>query len=203
MKLLTIPAYASTAVHIALHWSGLSFEVDIVDSEKLQGAHYRAVNPECVVPALVHGDFILTQTIAIMAYIDDLAPNARLFGDGSIRQRAEAMRWLAFLNSDLHASFGPAFAPQMYLQGEDAAQQLRPAALKRVRRQFEQVDERLAKHAWLAGPRTCADANLFVACMWADMFNVDLADLNHLGAMRTRISTDPGVKAVLVRESLI
>lgn len=29
MKLMTIPGHSSTATHIALEWSGLSFEVDM------------------------------------------------------------------------------------------------------------------------------------------------------------------------------
>ena len=35
-----------------------------------------------------------------MGYIADTYPEAGLTGDGSVRQRAEAMRWLAFVNSD-------------------------------------------------------------------------------------------------------
>ena len=70
-------------------------------------AEYLAVNPTGQVPALRDGDLILTQNAAILGYIADTWPEAKLMGDGSARQRAEANRWLAFVNSDLHPAFKP------------------------------------------------------------------------------------------------
>ena len=87
MKLMTIPGHSSTATHIALEWSGLSFEVEIVDSQLLQTPALRARNPQGLPPWLIDGAFGLGQTIAIMLYIDAMAPNAGLFGDGEkVRQ---------------------------------------------------------------------------------------------------------------------
>ncbi|WP_251278308.1 glutathione S-transferase family protein, partial [Enterobacter hormaechei] len=76
------------------------------------------INPAGAVPALVDGDFVLLQNAAIMGYIADTYPQAGLGGDGSPRQRAEATRWLAFVNSDVHPAFSPLFAPGKFIADE-------------------------------------------------------------------------------------
>ena len=105
MKLYTKPGACSTADHIALQWTGGPFEVEILSREAMKAPEYLAINPTGTVPAIVDGDFVLTQNAAIMGYIADTFPAAGLGGDGSARQRAEAARWLSFVNSDLHPAF--------------------------------------------------------------------------------------------------
>src|SRR5690606_40061016 len=90
-------------------------EVDILDGASMKAPAFLAINPAGAVPALVDGDFVLTQNAAIMGYIADIRPQAGLAGDGSPRQRAEAARWLAFVNSDLHPAFKPIFGPSRYI----------------------------------------------------------------------------------------
>ena len=92
MKLYTKPGACSTADHIALHWTGGPFEVEVLDGKSLKGPEYLAINPAGAVPAVVDGDFVLTQNAAIMGYIADSFPDAGLMGDGSPRQRAQAAR---------------------------------------------------------------------------------------------------------------
>ena len=111
MKLYSSPGACSTADHIVLQWSGGPFEVEIVPREQRQSPGYLAINPAGAVPALRDGDFVLTQNAAILGYIADCRPEAKLAGDGSARQRAEANRWLAFVNSDLHPAFRPIIGP--------------------------------------------------------------------------------------------
>ena len=112
MKLYSSPGACSTADHIALQWAGGEFKVEVVAREQRQSPEYLAINPTGQVPALRHGDFTLTQNAAILGYIADTWPEAKLAGDGSAIQRAEANRWLAFVNSDLHPASSPYLAPR-------------------------------------------------------------------------------------------
>src|SRR5690348_15793047 len=105
MKLSSSPGASSTADHIVLQWTAADFEVEVLTRDQRQTPEYLAINPAGAVPALRDGDFILTQNAAILGYIADRWPEAELQGDGSARQRAEANRWLAFVNSDLHPAF--------------------------------------------------------------------------------------------------
>ena len=202
MKLFTKPGACSTADHIALQWTGGPFEVAVLDSRSMKAPAYLAINPAGAVPALVDGDFVLTQNAAILGYIADTFPAARLMGDGSARQRAQAVRWLAFCNADLHPAFVPLFAPGKFLADEAHHEALRATARQRLRGLFEVADRQLEGRDWLAGFRSVADPYLYVTLRWAGALDVDLASLDHLQAFRTRMDRHPGVRAALGAEGL-
>lgn len=204
MKLYTKPGACSTADHIALHWTGQPFDVEVVTQQQVKQPAFLALNPAGSVPVLVDGDFVLTQNAAILGYLHDRYPQARLGGDGSPRQRAEASRWLSFCNSELHPAFTPLFAPELFIAGSEHYDEVRATSSKRVRRLFETADTRLGESGgWLAGFRSFADPYLFVTMGWAGKFGIDLADLAHLQAFHARMSADPGVQAALRTEGLI
>ena len=203
MKLYSKPGACSTADHIALQWTGQPFEVEVVTQQQIKEPEFLALNPAGAVPVIVDGDFVLTQNAAIMGYIADNAPQAGLMGDGSARQRAEASRWLAFVNSDLHPSFTPLFAPGLFMRGAEHYDTVKDLARKRVRKHYETVDARLGESGgWLAGFRSAADPYLFVTLLWADALQIDVSDLAHIAAFRARMHADAGVQAALKAEGL-
>ncbi|WP_024869419.1 glutathione S-transferase family protein [Pseudoxanthomonas suwonensis] len=202
MKLYTKPGACSTAVHIDLCWTGQPFELQVVDADYMKSPQFRALNPSGAVPVLVDGDFVLTQNAAIVGYVADSFPQAGLAGDGGARQRAEAGRWLAFVNSDLHPAFKPIFGPGNYIEDPAQHDALKAAARKRVRSLFEVADRQLAGRDWLAGFRSYADPYLYVTTRWADRVGVDLSGLEHLAAFRARMDADAGVQQALKAEGL-
>lgn len=202
MKLYTVPGACSTADHIALHWSGGKFDVEVMDSSDLTADWYRAINPAGSVPALQDGDFVLTQNAAILGYIADRFPHARLAGNGEPRQRAEVSRWLAFVASDVHPAFLPLFHPARLIDDEAQHDALKQAARKRLRTMFAHADARLVDEEWLAGFRSVADPYFYITLRWAGRVAVDLTGLEALAAFRSRMDADPGVRAALVAEGL-
>ena len=202
MKLYTKPGACSTADHIALQWTGQPYEVAVLDAAAMKSPAYLAINPAGTVPALVDGDFVLTQNAAIMGYIADRFPQARLAGDGSARQRAEAMRWLAYVNSDLHPAFKPLFSPGVFVADESRHEGVRQLARERLRRLYAAADAQLAAHDWLAGFRSVADPYFYVTLRWAGRAGVDLSGYAHIAAFRQRMEADAGVQAVLKAEGL-
>jgi glutathione S-transferase len=202
MKLYTSPGACSTADHIALQWAGGPFEVEIVTREQRQSPEYLAINPAGTVPTLRDGDYILTQNAAILGYIADTWPTAQLAGDGSTRQRAEANRWLAFVNSDLHPAFKPIFGPARYVADESQHEAVKSQARRNVRILFERANQQLAGNQWLAGFRSYADPYLYVTLRWAGNTGVDLSGLDHLAAFKQRMDADAGVRAALNAEGI-
>ncbi|HEY0660501.1 MAG TPA: glutathione S-transferase N-terminal domain-containing protein [Lysobacter sp.] len=203
MKLYTYPGACSTANHIVLHWATEPFEIEIIQSLEMKAPEFSRLNPMGQVPVLVDGDLVLNQNAAIMTYIAERSPATRLFGDGGARDRAEAMRWLMLGVADMHAAFAPLFdvlkAPSEALQNERTI----AVARTRLRRMFEIADTRLAGREWLAGFRSAADAYMYVMLSWAQLHQIDLADLVHLSAFRARMSQDLGVQAALRTEGLL
>ena len=202
MKLHTKPDACSTAVHIDLAWTGQPFEVEVMDAESMKAPAFRALNPAGSVPVLVDGDFVLTQNAAIVGYIADTFPQAGLGGDGSARQRAEATRWLAFVNSDLHPAFKPLFGPGNYIEDPAQHDAVKAAARKRVRGLFESADRQLQGREWLAGFRSYADPYLYITLRWAGRVGIDLSGLEQLAAFSARMEADAGVQRALKAEGL-
>jgi len=109
MKLYTKPGACSLTDHIVLEWIGKPFEVKVLTGAEMKQPEYLAINPAGAVPALVDGDFKLTQNAAILNYLADLNPESHLGGDGTPKSRADINRWLSFLNADVHPAFHPLF----------------------------------------------------------------------------------------------
>lgn len=202
MKLYSKPGACSTAVHMALEWTGTPYEVEILDGASMKAPAFLAINPAGAVPALVDGDFVLTQNAAIMGYIADTRPQAGLAGDGSPRQRAEAVRWLSFVNSDLHPAFKPMFAAARYTTDEAGQDAVKAAARTQVRKLMETADARLAANDWLAGFRSFADPYFYMTVRWAHATGVDMSGLDAIAAFKARMEADPGVRAALSAEGL-
>lgn len=202
MKLYSKPGACSTADHIALQWTGQPFEVELLDKDTLKAPAFLKINPAGSVPAVVDGDFILTQNAAILGYIADTYPQAGLAGDGSAQQRAEATRWLSFVNSDLHPAFKPLFGPGNFIEDDAQYDALRATARKRLRGLFERAEKQLADRPWLAGFRSFADPYFYITLRWAAGAKVDLSGLDNIAAYKTRMDADAGVQATLKAEGL-
>lgn len=203
MKLYYMPGACSLAAHIALEWLGKPYETHKVERDALKSPQYLKINPMGAVPALADGDWTLTQNVAILEYLAEQAPQRGLLGGDSPRERAEARRWLGFVNSDVHKTFSLLFGAQRYAAAEDAQEELRASAARLLRQQFGIVDAHLAGREYLAGAKaSVADAYLFVVLRWAHAKQVDLGGLDHLAAFFQRMQADPGVQAAMRAEGL-
>lgn len=200
MKLYHMRGACSLADLIVLGWVGVPHEAIPMTLETMKLPHYLAINPGGNVPLLIHGEFSLTENVAILGYLADLHPDAQLAGDGSARGRAEVMRWLGFLNSDVHKAFKPLFSPSRFLDGRDMDEELARNARQHIRHYLERIDGQLAGRDWLTGRRSVADPYLFVVLRWAEAQGVDLTGLDRLAAFHARLLEDPGVRAALAVE---
>lgn len=85
---------AAYRVRIGLGLKGLDYEqrpVHLRQGEQ-RGAEYRRLNPQGLVPALVDGDVTLTQSLAILDYLDETRPDSPLLpADPAGRARVRAI----------------------------------------------------------------------------------------------------------------
>lgn len=87
---------ASYRVRIALHLKGLPFEsvpVHLVrDGGQQHSAAYQRINPAALVPALVDGDHAVTQSLAILEYLEETHPSPALLPSDALgRARVRAL----------------------------------------------------------------------------------------------------------------
>lgn len=202
MKLYTIPGACSTGCHIALCWSGAKFDFEVVDHESLKKKEFLEINSAGQVPVLVDGQFVLTQNVAIMNYIADSFPQTKLLGDGSKQERAEALRWLAFVNSDVHGNFGLIFGGQRLSSDSKVIEALDQVARKRLVALYGKVDQQLVGKEWIAGFRSVADPYLFMTLTWAQKLKIDLSSYKNILQYFMDMQKDEGVKAAFKAEGL-
>ncbi len=202
MKLYYFPGACPLASHIVLEWIGKPYETVRLTREQTKEADYLALNPTGAVPTLVDGDFVLTQSAAILNYLAERNPEAGLLGD-TPRERAETHRWLGLCNSDLHKTFSLVFGPAYYTDGDEAqGKVVAGKAAEKLRSLFAIVNDRLRGRDWLTGRRSVADAYLFVLLMWADAKKIALDGLDELRKFQARLRADAGVQAALKAEDL-
>ena len=202
MKLYTSSGACSMADHIVLEWIGKPYAAQLVNREERATPEFRKLNPAGAVPVFEDNGWVLTQNAAILNYLADTFPEAKLSGDGTSKSRAEVNRWLGFLNADVHPAFKPLFGATNYLGDKAAIEKSHEHARKMLRGYFERADAQLGKHDWLAGTRSIADPYLFVMLRWAKGAKIDLSGLDNLAKFEQRMRADAAVQRVLKAEGI-
>ena len=95
------------SVFVTLHEKGLPFDLLTIDlaARENKAPAYTATSLTCRVPTLVHDDFSLSESSAILEYLEDLYPPpgyAPVY-PADLRARARARQVQAWLRSDLAA----------------------------------------------------------------------------------------------------
>jgi len=171
---------------------GLAPEVVLVDLAKgeQRKPELLALNPNGKVPVLVDGDFVLTESQAIMAYLADTTPGSTLYPK-ELRARADVNRWMFW--SANH--WGPAISilnwermvKKVIGQGDpDPAQIARGESLFR---DFARVlDAHLAKRAWVSGNAfSIADISMACPLMVAGIAQLPVAEFPNVEAWFGRV----------------
>lgn len=200
LKLYYFPGACSLADHIVLKWTDVDHTTVRLDRETIKSREYLALNPNGTVPFLVDGDFTLTENAAILRYVAEARPEAALLGEHCRRGRAEVVRWVAFLNSDLHGAFKPIFSPTAYFPEETMAPVVANQARQRVGSYLQRIDDHMEGKAWLTGARSIADPYLFVMLRWANGAGIPVDEFSNLPRFFERMQADAGVQAAIFEE---
>ncbi|HEX7348416.1 MAG TPA: glutathione S-transferase N-terminal domain-containing protein [Rhodanobacteraceae bacterium] len=202
MKLYSFAGSCALGTHIVLEWIGKPYEVKMIQHDDLQKPDMLKLNPNHQVPILEENGWVLFENAAILNYLADQFPEAKLGGDGTPKSRAEVNRWLAILNSDVHPAFKPLFGATNYLDDKAAIEKTHANARKVLRKYFEEFNAQLGKHDYLAGSRSIADPYLFVTLRWTKAVKVDISGLENLKKFEARMRADAGVAKALKVEGL-
>ena len=93
----TNPRSRGRIVRWMLEEIGVPYRTELLDyGTSMKAPSYLAINPMGKVPALRHGDAVVTETAAICAYLADAFPQAQLAPPAGDRRRAPYYRWMFF-----------------------------------------------------------------------------------------------------------
>jgi glutathione S-transferase len=200
MKLYYMTGACSLASYISLNEAGIKFEaigVDHKNHKTRDGQDFNSINTKGYVPALqLDSGELLTENVAVLQYIADLNPAAKLAPPAGTFERYRLIEWLAYINSEVHKNFGPLFNPSV---SEDVKQFARTNLKKRV----DWLENALGTKTFLMGEQfTVADAYLFVVLGWSAQVGVDFNQWPKLKRHHERIVARPAVIAAFEAEGL-
>ena len=154
----------SWRVWLALEHLGLPYELKVIsfsDKDQLK-PEFVALNPRHQVPTIVHDGFALWESLAILEYLDEIAPSRRLY-PGTPQERARIRRLVREDEEHLdHGGLTPIY-DELYKKAEGVApdEARLEAARKKLLEEFDYFGREL-RGPFLAGDApTAADFVLY------------------------------------------
>lgn len=180
MKLYTYdPAPNPRRVGLFLKYKGLELDtqqIDMMAKEQLSD-EYRAVVPDCTLPALVLDDgTVMTEVIGICAYLEGLHPAKPLMGKDPL-EKAQVLSWdhrlfntVMMAIAEILRNTSPGFVDRGLPGPLDVPQiaELAERGKKRLPHAWTTLDKVLADRDWLVGDGpTLADIDLVIGADFA------------------------------------
>lgn len=204
MKLCYMPGTCALAPHIVLHWIGKPFALWKVERDKLQDAEYLRVNPLGKVPALIEDDgTALTECGAILLYLADKFPEAKLGPSDNLKSRYEMNHWVSHLGGNVHPAFYPFFMTVRYHPDPTQHAIIKEHAHLQIYRQMEIMDGQMAGKDWiLEGRKTVIDAYLLALFRWNKRLPRPLSDYPNLFRWYQKMGQDEGVQRAVSEQQI-
>lgn len=199
MKLYYSPLACSFAVDIALREAGIPFELERVDTKAgktASGRPYLEINPKGYVPALELDDGqVLTEAAAVLQYVADRAPAAKLAPPAGTLERTRVQEWLHWTGSELHKSFGPLFNPK-------TSDERKAEEKERIAGWLDFLERSLEGREVLVGEDfSVADAYAYVVLNWTSFTGISLDGHPRVQRYVKRIAERPSVKEAFAAET--
>jgi glutathione S-transferase len=200
------PAACSLAVHIALEEASLPHELGRFSTREGQTRklEFLAINPLGQVPALRLPDGqILTQVLALLNYVADLATDRRLLPTGP-SERARALATMSFFATTVHGAFRDWIRPEYCVSGESARAAVRETARGRYWEHLGFVEEGLEPGAWILGHTySLCDAQAYCYYLWGQVFDWPVAELTRYRDLAKRVEERPATQRALAAEGFV
>jgi len=195
----------SLATHIALEEAGADYSTVRIDFAKTQqqSPDYLKINPKGRVPALVTDRGILTETPAMLAFVAQSFPAAKLAPLDDLFAFAEAQAFNSYLCSSLHIAHAHRMRGHRWVDADDKAAiaAMQKKVPQSVTAGFELVEKDMLKGPWVMGERyTICDAYLFTLAQWLEADGVDPNRIPRVIDHRRRMAERAAVKAAIAQE---
>lgn len=196
LALYHIAPSRSSIVHWMLEEVGEPFDLHVLNMKA--GEHrkpeYLAINPMGKVPALRHGNVIITEVAAICCYLADAFPQAKLNVPIGDPRRGPYLKWLFFNPGALE----PAIMDRAFKRAEAAPRQALPYG------EFETVMDVVAKAVnpgpYLLGDQfTAADVVIGSSLRWGTTFNL-IPPRQDFTAYIARLAERPAAKRATAKD---
>jgi glutathione S-transferase len=203
LKLYFAPGTCALASHIALEEAGAAYTTERIDFKVNQqnSPAYLEINPKGRVPSLVTDRGVLTETPAMLAYIAQSFPQAKLAPLDDAFAFGQMQAFNSYLCSTVHVAHAHKMRGTRWATEESTFADMKRFLPKSVGAVFALIEHKMLKGPWVMGEAyTVCDAYLFTLAGWLEGDGVDLSALPRVTDHRKRMSERPVVRKVLEHE---
>jgi glutathione S-transferase len=200
LKLYVVPGTCALASHIALEEAGADYMIERLDFKVNQqnSPEYLEINPKGRVPSLVTDRGILTETPAMLAYIAQTFPRARLAPLDDPFAFAQVQSFNSYLCSTVHVAHAHKQRGARWATEESSFADMKRMVPKTVGACFALIERKMLKGPWVMGESySICDPYLYTLATWLEGDSVDLAGLPKVADHRKRMAERPAVQKVL------
>jgi glutathione S-transferase len=203
LKLYYAPGTCAMASHIALQESGAAYTTERLDFKTNQqnSAEYLAINPKGRVPALVTDRGILTETPAMLAFIAQSFPGAKLAPSDDAFAFAQAQAFNSYLCSTVHVAHAHKMRGARWATEPSSFADMKTMVPRTMTACFKLIERDMLRGPWVMGEQyTVCDPYLYTIGLWLEGDSVDVSALPKVLDHRRRMSERPAVQQVLAAE---
>lgn len=200
--LLACKGCGNAIVEAAFALAGLPLEVEYVDYSAGSPTRSRllSVNPLGQVPALLLPDgTLMTESLAIVHYVNDLAPQAGLVPPPGSPARAAFLRWSTFLVAAVYPTFTYGDEPAKWVDDAKGAKLLRESTDRHRETLWLQLEAEAGEPWFLGQARSALDVYVAVMTRWRPGVLWFAKRTPRLTAIAQRTAAIPEVAAVMAR----
>jgi len=203
LKFYYAPHTCALASHIALEQAGAAYEAVRVDfsTNAQRTPEYLAINPKGRVPALVTDRGVLTETPAILLFLCQSYPKARLAPLDDVFALAQVQSFNSYLCSTLHVAHAHRMRGYRWADDPAAIKEMQRKAPQAVSECFALMELEMFKGPWVMGDTySICDMYLITFAQWLEADGVDLTRIPKVVDHRRRMSELPAVRKVVAAE---
>ncbi|MBR0718265.1 glutathione S-transferase family protein [Bradyrhizobium liaoningense] len=202
-KLYYATGTCALASHIALEEAGADYTTERLNFKANQqnSPEYLAINPKARVPSLVTDRGILTETPAMLAYIAQTHPKAKLAPMDDAFAFAEVQSFNSYLCSTVHVAHAHKMRGARWATEESSFADMKRMIPKTVGACFALIEQKMFKGPWVMGEQyTICDPYLFTIAQWLEGDSVDINATPKVAEHFKRMADRPAVRKVLDAE---
>ena len=201
--LYVAPGSCSLASHIALEQVGADFTAVRLDfaAGAQRSPEYLKLNPKGRVPALVTPRGVITENPAILTFIAQTFPEARLAPLDDPFAFAQVQAFVSYLCSTVHPARSHRVRGARWADDPAAIAEMRRKSPEVVAACFDLIETEMMIGPWVMGEAyTICDPYLFTLSGWLAGDGLDINRWPKVAAHYARLSVDEAVIKVLARE---
>jgi glutathione S-transferase len=203
IKLYYAAHTCSLASHIALEDAAAEYSTVRISfaAEEQRKPEYLAINPKGRVPALVTDRGILTETPAMLAFIAQSFPQAKLAPLDDPFLFAQVQAFNSYLCSTLHVAHSHRMRGNRWADDPSAIAAMQRKVPESVASCYQLIEEYMLEGPWVMGETyTICDPYLFTMAQWLEQDGVDPARFPKVIDHRRRMSERPQVRKAIAEE---